>query len=149
MIRRLIDADVFLDQMADLYQTAGWGDKEVHFSLRDLEQNIDAQEEIELSEVVRETVKELRKNGLLKRSDDVAYSEVSSRLYEYYRNPERDPEVGAALEMIKGDYYAKIIPDYYKEKMSFDWLAEEFDCELSTITRNKKRLCLKIFQLLQ
>lgn len=149
MIRRLIDADVFLDQMADLYQTAGWGDKEVHFSLRDLEQNIDAQEEIELSEVVRETVKELRKNGLLKRSDDVAYSEVSSRLYEYYRNPERDPEVGAALEMISGDFYAGSIADYYREHLSLDVIAETYHCDLTTIKRNKKRLCLKIFQLLQ
>ena len=34
---------------------------------------------------VVETVKELRKNGLLKRSDDVAYAEISERLFEYYR----------------------------------------------------------------
>lgn len=66
------------DLMAGIRQLIR-GDKEVHFSLRDLEQNIDAQEEIELSEVVRETVKELRKNGLLKRSDDVAYSEEEER----------------------------------------------------------------------
>lgn len=147
--KRLIDADVLLDDLAGLYEAAGWAKNEVHFSLLDMEMNIYEQEEIEITEVVKDTVKEMRQNGLLKRSDDVAYSEVSNRLYEYYRNPERDPEVGAALEKIRGDYYEDIIPFYYRDKTSLDWLAEKFSCELSTITRNKKRLCLKVFQLLQ
>lgn len=147
--KRLIDADVFLAEMAELYEAEGWGEHETHFSLLDLQANIEAQEEIQIGEIIRDTVKEMRQNGLLKRSDDVAYSEVASRLYEYYRNPERDPEVAAALERIREDYYAEIIPAYYKDKTSLDWLAEKYGCELSTITRNKKRICLKIYQLLQ
>ena len=147
--KRLIDADVLLDDLASLYEAAGWAEHEAHFSLLDIEENIEEQEEIEITEVVKDTVKEMRQNGLLKRSDDVAYSEVSNRLYEYDRNPDRDPEVGAAREKIRGDYYEDIIPFYYRDKTSLDWLAEKFSCELSTITRNKKRLCLKVFQLLQ
>ena len=96
---------------------------------------------------VKETVKELRKNGLLKRSDDVAYSEISERLFEYYRNPDRDEAMTEALSKVKSDYYFEIIPQYYSKKVTIDWIAEEFQCEISTITRNKKRLCLRLFQL--
>lgn len=95
--------------------------------------------------IVKETIKELRKTGYLKRSDDIAYSEISSRLFDYFKNPESDPEVGNALESIKGDQYYNIIPLYYRNRLTIDWIAEDFNCEISTITRNKKRLCLKIY----
>lgn len=95
--------------------------------------------------IVKETVRELRKTGYLKRSDDIAYSEISSRLFEYFKNPDSDPEVGKALESVKGDQYYNIIPRYYCDRLTIDWIAEEFHCEISTITRNKKRLCLKIY----
>lgn len=36
----LIDADKFLQNMADLYRQAGWNEREVHFSLVDLQMNI-------------------------------------------------------------------------------------------------------------
>ena len=68
-------------------------------------QNDDQIREIIKSTVV-ETVRELRKNGLLKRSDDVAYAEISERLFEYYRAPEKDPAMEAALEKISGDFTA-------------------------------------------
>ena len=147
--KRLIDADVLLDDLASLYEAAGWAEHEVHFSLLDIEENIEEQEEIEITEVVKDTVKEMRQNGLLKRSDDVAYSEVSNRLYEYYRNPEKDPEVGAALEKIKGDFYTSSLADYYRDHLSLDVIAEAYHCDLTTIKRNKKRLCLRLYQLLQ
>ena len=41
---RLIDADKFLQDMADLYRQAGWGEREVHFSLADLRSNIDMED---------------------------------------------------------------------------------------------------------
>ena len=97
---------------------------------------------------VVETVKELRKNGLLKRSDDVAYSEISERLFEYYRNPDRDKAMTEALAKIEGDYYFEILPQFYRSKVTIDWIAEGYHCEVSTITRNKRRLCLKLFRLL-
>lgn len=96
---------------------------------------------------VKETIQELRRNGLLKRSDDVAYAEISERLFEYYRNPARDEAMKTALEKIKVDYYYNIIPQYYRNKMTIDWIAEDYHCEISTIARNKKRLCLRLYNL--
>lgn len=101
-----------------------------------------------IKSTVIETVLELRKNGLLKRSDDVAYAEISERLYEYYQKPEYDEQMAEALEKIKGDYYFDILPQYYKSKITIDWIADAYHCEVSTISRNKKRLCMRLFRLL-
>ena len=102
--------------------------------------------EKEVQNIVKATINELRKGGYLKRSDDIAYSEISARLFDYFRNPVNDPDIGNALERIKGDRYFKIITMYYRDRYTIDWIAEDFNCEISTITRNKKRLCLRIYR---
>ena len=106
-------------------------------------------QEDQIQKIVRKTVRELMRNGMLKRADDVAYSEISSRLFEYYKAPERDKELAAALEKVTDDLYFGIIPMYYGQRNTIYELADAFKCELSTVTRNKKRLCLKLFLTLQ
>ena len=103
--------------------------------------------ENEVKVIVKATIDELRRGGYLKRSDDIAYSEISARLFNYFRQPDSDPDIGNALARIKGDRYYNIITMYYRDRLTIDWIAEEFSCEISTITRNKKRLCLKIYHL--
>lgn len=100
--------------------------------------------EKEIKAIVKQTVIELKRSGLLKRSDDVAYSEMSERLFEYFRKPGRDKELEAALDKVRGDYYFGIIQLYYQKKYTIDWIAEAYHCEVSTITRNKRRLCLRL-----
>lgn len=105
--------------------------------------------EEKIRSIVKSTVREMMKTGMLKRADDVAYSETSSRLFEYFRAPERDHQLEAALDKIRDDYYYSIIPNYYGKSYTIDQLAEMYECEISTITRNKKRLCLKLYLMLQ
>lgn len=102
-----------------------------------------------VEDTVRETVREMKKSGLLKRADDVAYSEISARLYDFFKEPERDPEMAAALETISGDYYAQSLRDYYEDHLSLDIIAVAYHCDLTTIKRNKKRLCLQLYKILQ
>lgn len=102
----------------------------------------------EVKEVVADTVAELRKTGLIRRYDDVAYSEISSRLYAHYKDQAKDAELADALEKIKTDEYFDIIPQYFQQKLTVDWIAEAYRCDFSTISRNKKRLCLRLFNLL-
>lgn len=102
--------------------------------------------EKEVRDIVKATIRELKKGGYLKRSDDIAYSEISARLFEYFRHPDSDPDIAQALERVKGDQYYKIITMYYRDRYTIDWIAEDFNCEISTITRNKKRLCLRIYR---
>ena len=102
--------------------------------------------EKEVKIIVKATIDELRKNGYLKRSDDIAYSEISARLFEYFRQPDSDPALHRALGRAKGDRYYNVITMYYRDRYTIDWIAESFGCEISTITRNKRRLCLKIYR---
>lgn len=102
-----------------------------------------------IDEAVAATIRELRKNGYLRRYDEVACSEISIRLHNYYRDPAADPAVKDALDAIKADPYFDIIPQYYQQKLTLDWIAEGYHCEFTTISRNKKRLCLKLYDLLR
>lgn len=103
---------------------------------------------IEVREVVIETVKELRNSGLLRRQDDVAYAEMAARLIQYYKEPEHDRQMADVLEKMQGDYYFNILPEYYKHRNTIEIIAEEYGCEISTVTRNKKRLCLQLYLML-
>jgi predicted transcriptional regulator len=94
---------------------------------------------------VRETVQQMKREGLLKRADDVAYSEISSRLFEYFRDPRKYADIGQALEKVRDDQYFPVITGYYQKRMTADELAQMLDCEYTTIMRNKKRLCLQIY----
>lgn len=50
---RLIDADDFIEKNRELYDQAGWGRREVHFSLADLECNVDMMPSIDAVPVIR------------------------------------------------------------------------------------------------
>ena len=99
-----------------------------------------------IKRVVIETINELRKQGMLKEPNDTAYSEVSAMLQAFYDNGESDKEIGRALEKQKGDMYFKIIPLYFGYAYTIERIAEVFGVEISTIVRNKKRLCLQVYR---
>lgn len=57
---KLIDADKFLQDMADLYRQAGWDEREVHFSLADLRSNIGMEDTILIPRREADTVRVIR-----------------------------------------------------------------------------------------
>lgn len=102
---------------------------------------------------VRETVAELRKSGFLRVNDTQAYKSIASQLYTFFSaisdGKDYDHKMTDALKSIRDDPYYLIIVLYYREKKTIEQIAEIFDCEISTITRNKKRLCLELYGFLQ
>lgn len=98
----------------------------------------------EIKKIVSEVLDELIKRDMLRPSDKIAYSNVSDRLYEFYESGAKDYDVQTALKKIEADPYFMLIPLYFSELKTIDQLAEIFGVEVSTITRNKKRLCLAI-----
>lgn len=86
---------------------------------------------------------------MLKNVDDSAYSEVSSMLAAYYDGGEQDSQIRAAVDGLKGDLYYKVLPLYFGYKYTIEQIAEEFGVEVSTIVRNKKRLCLLVYNAIQ
>lgn len=85
-------------------------------------------------------------SGIKKRtSKDVNYNEVSYLLDAYYHNGETVPKLKAVINDISDDKYFEIIPRYYKDGQKIDAIAESMGIDISTVVRNKKRLCMDIY----
>ncbi len=92
-------------------------------------------------------IKKLEDDGLIKKQSDVQYAKAANRLYEFYKSQETgtDEIVSEALMQISDDTYFQIIPLYYEEHLKIENVAVYFGVDISTIVRNKKRLCLKVY----
>lgn len=97
--------------------------------------------ESEVKQIVKETINELRKQGLLK---DARYTEAAEMLTRFYADGETDLVIRSALKTISSDQYFKLIPLAYDYGYSNNQLAEVFGVDVTTVKRNKKRLCLQI-----
>lgn len=102
------------------------------------------EERILVQEVIQMTIRELKRNGMLKEPRDTAYPEISARLRAFYKDGGTDEDMRRALAVLAGDKYSKIIPLYFDYGYTIEEIAEVYGVEVSTITRNKKRLCLRV-----
>ena len=81
--------------------------------------------------IVNRTVEELQRRGMLKSSDEIIYNDASRLIEEYYKH-------GASENF-------SVIPIYFKEGKTLEAIAVALGVDVSTIVRNKKRLCLAIY----
>lgn len=94
---------------------------------------------------VKKSIVEFKKSGLLKDTENVAYSDASAILSNYYKTDKKEASITYAIQGIRFDPYVRIIPMYYKEGKTLEIIAEELGVDVSTVVRNKKRLCLAIY----
>lgn len=94
---------------------------------------------------VEKTIAGFKKSGLLKDTENVAYSDASAILSSYYKTDKKDASITYAIQGIRFDPYARIIPMYYEQGKTLEIIAEELGVDVSTVVRNKKRLCLAIY----
>lgn len=97
-----------------------------------------------INSTINETIKELKKQGLLNLDQYQRYDEAQARLFAYYQNDMQDEEITKALLRLQNDRYIDIIPLFYYAQNSIEHIASLYDVDTSTIVRNKKRLCLEI-----
>lgn len=97
---------------------------------------------------VQKAISELKAAGFVRDVRSVVHRQVSSRLKNYYKGAD-DPKLKAALEELKEDDYFDIIPLYYFSGNTLEHIAVGYDCDVSTITRNKKRLCFELYELME
>lgn len=102
-----------------------------------------------IRKIVKETIEELKRQGFLRSTNELAYAEISSILAAYYQEGQEDEIIRKAVEALQSDPYYKIIPLYFDYGYTIERIAEAFCVEISTITRNKKRLCLQIYNSIQ
>ena len=104
----------------------------------------------EVREIVRETVDELRRKGLLRiRDEGQAYGDIAEVLKRYYETGEGSEALIQALGEIRDDQYGDVIPLYYSYGYTIDKISEAYGVEVSTVVRNKKRLCMEIWRRIQ
>lgn len=103
--------------------------------------NIDAKIEF----IVNKTVEELQKRGMLKSSDVIQYADASQIISDYYKNGASENSLTYAIQTQRFDPYFNVIPLYFRDGKTLEYIAEKLGVDVSTIVRNKKRLCLAIY----
>lgn len=73
---------------------------------------------------------------------------LSSKLYAYYSEGEKNTHIKAALKEIATAPYFSIIPMYYKDGETLEAIAEILAVDISTITRNKNKLLKQLYRLI-
>jgi DNA-directed RNA polymerase specialized sigma subunit len=102
---------------------------------------------------INKMIKALKNEGFMRDEDDVIYAETAKILRDYYNGVyHNDPEerekkedIEKALDSIKRDQYYDVITMYYGNRETIEFIAEMLDVDVSTVVRNKKRLCLEIY----
>lgn len=94
---------------------------------------------------VKSAINQFKKAGLLKDSENVAYSDASQMISSFYAAGQKDQSIAYAISGQRFDPYYKIIPLYFKDKKTVEAIAEELEVDITTVFRNKKRLCLAIY----
>lgn len=105
-------------------------------------------EKAEIAEIVRMTINEMLKKNLMRTPESVAYKTISDRLAVYYAPytmPHSDAQLAAALDVIKNDKYFIILPMFFRNRYTVEEIADRLGVDMTTVTRNKKRLCLEIY----
>ena len=103
----------------------------------------------EIREIVRMTIDELLNANVL--SLNVAYPKikgiVESELISFF-NGNKNQRMSRILNQLYDDEYIDVIFLYYRDGKTLEWIAEYMDKDVSTITRNRKRLITEIYNLL-
>ena len=94
---------------------------------------------------VAKSVEAYKKSGILNQSKSAAYNDASEILKSYFRDGKKDATVTYALQAQRFDPYFRIIRMYYEEGMTNEDIAGELEVDVSTVVRNKQRLCLLIY----
>lgn len=104
--------------------------------------------ETEIKKIVNVTVNQLLKDNMLKYSDSVIYDKMSESLREYYVKGDNEL-LKLALDVVSTDPYYELLEMYYRDNITLEQIADVKYLDISTVVRNKKRLCIKLFEIME
>jgi DNA-directed RNA polymerase specialized sigma24 family protein len=99
-----------------------------------------------IDQAIERSIKAYKKNGLLKGGAVAAYTDASEVLSSYFKNGKTDVQITYAIQTQRFDPYFRIISLYYEQGNTIEQIAEDLGVDTSTVMRNKKRLCLAIYE---
>lgn len=103
----------------------------------------------EIREVVKMTLDELTARKLIQDNYQIMLKEVEGKLKDFFNNRGDGNGISYALKQIIDDPYIDVIFHQYRDGRTIEWIAEIMNVEVRTVLRNKKRLIIKIYELLE
>lgn len=102
----------------------------------------------EIRQIVRITLDELDHRKL---NYTVVHKKVSDELRTFFNDTKApvNKAVFYSLKQLSDDPYIDVIYSHYRDGLTLEEIADLMDKDVSTIKRNKKRLILKIYELLE
>ena len=104
-----------------------------------------------IREVVKMTLDELIERKLIE-INKIKYNAmlqvVEKRLNSFFTTTKKDMGISNALRSLSDDEYIDIIFLQYRDCKTLEWIAEYLGREVGTIKRNKKRLIMKIYEMI-
>lgn len=97
---------------------------------------------------IERSIRAYRKAGIIKETEEAAYTDASAILANYYAEGQKDKTITYAINGLKFDQYLEIIPLYYGQNLKIERIAEVLGVDVSTVVRNKKRLALEIYKII-
>lgn len=101
-----------------------------------------------IERIVDTTIDALRREGLLKDFSKIQYDSIQRVLRDFYQRGIADPSLSAALDAVSDDPYFPLLRLHFGGE-TIEQVAEDLGVDVSTVSRNKKRLCLAIYDLLE
>ena len=93
----------------------------------------------EIRAIIRETLREVEKQ-----QRDKAYAEIRARLKLYFEIGD-DPQLEEAMNKFSADAYFCVIKLSFDDLYTNEQIAEMIKRDLRTVTRNKRRICMQIY----
>lgn len=103
----------------------------------------------EIREIVKMTIEELLNDNALTDPFPRIKQIVEHKLRLFFNTNKDGTNIGYVLNQLSDDEYIDIIFLYYRDNKTLDFIAEYFDRDITTISRNKKRLILSIYTMLK
>lgn len=98
--------------------------------------------------IVKITIEELSAANMIKDPYNVIHEKVRKKLYQFFNNKGDGNGISYALNCLSDDPYISIIYMQYRDNKTIEFIAGAMDKDVSTIKRNKKRLILKIHEMI-
>lgn len=103
-------------------------------------------EEKQIKKIVKETIRELFEQKMIRNDVELSYKFISKILFRYYHGAEMDHDrIKDCLEKLSNDQNFPIIEFYYRDGKTVEQTAEAFGCDTSTVVRHKRRIALEIY----
>lgn len=104
--------------------------------------------EADIRKVVNATIDAMLKRNMIRFNDNMILSAAGNILTRYYNGDITDAAIDDALNILKDYTYSEVLRMYYHDHMTLEEIAERYNVDVSTIRRNKKKLCIKFYNLL-